>query len=107
MAFPNLTPKADNRQGATSKVSDIVAEATGQPDNGVQTVGLPFVSQGIDPTIIDEEWLQIRCDALGPSVTGCTFVSLAADKLSMDLSFTQSGTDQATVKVTLIHSVIS
>jgi hypothetical protein len=104
MAFPNLLPKPDARAG---KTSDIWAENTGQPDNGNNTIGLPFVAQGVDPNDIDEDWLDLYIEALGPSVTAANFVSLAPDKQSMVVNFTQGGTDNAYMRVRSYHSVIS
>jgi len=106
MAFPNLQPKVDLRQGPGGQ-SVIWAEATGVPVNGANTIGLPFISQGVKPGDIDTDWIDIRVDALGPSIRGATFVSLAPDKQSMVMNFTQLGGDQATVRVRIYHSEIS
>jgi hypothetical protein len=106
MAFPDLTPREDNRQGGRSP-STIWAEAEGVPANGANTFGLPFIAEGIQPSLVDEDWLDIRVEGLGPSIKSSSFVSLAADKQSMTLNFEQVGTDQARVTVALIHTVIS
>jgi hypothetical protein len=106
MAFPDLTPRTDNRQGGRAP-STIWAEAEGVPVNGNNTFALPFLDEGIQPSLIDEDWIDIRVEALGPSVRSSAFVSLAADKQSMTLSFEQIGADQARVTVALIHTVIS
>jgi hypothetical protein len=106
MPFPDLQPRTDNRKGPGG-TSVIWAEADGVPDNGANTFGLPFLSEGVDPAVIDEDWIDVRVDALGPSVTGAQFVSLSPDKTQMTINFTQVGADQARVRVQLLHSLIS
>lgn len=106
MPFPDLQPRPDARKGPGGQ-SVIWAEATGVPDNGDNTFALPFISEGVDPAAIDEDWLDVRVAADGPSITGAAFVSLSADKTQMTINFTQGGADQATVTVSIIHSIVS
>lgn len=105
MPFPDLLPRTDPRNAEGE--SDIWAEATGVPDNGNNTFELPFISQGVLPDAINEDWLQIIVQPLGPSVTGATFVSLSADKRFLTLNFAQGGGDQCRVTVNSIHTLIS
>jgi len=107
MPIPDLTLKPDTRGGDPNGKSTIFAVGTGVPVNGNNTFGLPFVANGIPPDQIDENWLSVRPQALGPSVTGATFVSLSPDKQSMTLSVVQGGGDQILVEVGLMHTLTS
>lgn len=106
MAFPALNPKPDTRRGPGA-TSTIWAEATGIPANGPNVIALPFISEGVAPDDINEDWIDLRISALGPSVIGASFVSLAPDKQSMTINFVQAGADQATVRCRIYHSEIS
>ena len=103
MAFPDLDPKT----WANGVVSNQVCEATGVPINGNNVIGLPWVDQGIDPTLIELDRIDFRVEAQGSSVTGSAEVSIAPDKKSVTLSFVQSGGDAAIVRAWLAHTEIS
>ena len=107
MPFPDLDPRPDTRGNTPGHTSTLWAEATGVPDNGDNVFAIPFVGLGMNPNVIDEEWLDIRVEADGPSITGATFVSISGDKLSMTINFVQGGGDAATVTVVITHSLIS
>ncbi len=109
MPFPDLDPKADTRGGDADGASTLWASATGVPDNGANVIGLPFVDNGVDPDQIQEDWMDVRIDANGPSITAANPVpgSLSADKKSFTVDFTQAGLDTATVTVNLIHTLVS
>jgi hypothetical protein len=85
----------------------IWAEAEGVPSDGANVIGLPFIDNGVEPSLVDENWMDIRVEALGPLVTSSSFVSLSPDKTQLTLDFTQGGADQARVTVALIHTIIS
>ena len=106
MAFPDLTPRADLRQGPGGE-STLWAEATGVPDNGNNTFALPFVANGIEPSQIDANWIKIVAVALGSSVSGAAFVSLSADKTEITVSFVQSGADSVRLTARLTHTMVS
>jgi hypothetical protein len=109
MSFPDLDPRTDARQGTHNNGrSTLWAEAEGVPANGDNVIGLPFIGLGINPIHwINEDWLDVRVEALGPSVSCARFVSLAPDGSSVTISFDQSGSDQARVTVAIIHTVVS
>jgi hypothetical protein len=90
MAFPNLTLLP----GAS-----LFASAQGIPVNGRNT----FL-HGLDPAQIDEDWLLVAVDELGPSVTDVTYVGLSADRLSLVMDFVQAGVDECWILVGLLHS---
>jgi hypothetical protein len=115
VAFPNLALRVDPQSpGGTSNAW---AEATGIPDNGNNTFTLPFVAAGIDPNLIQADWMRITVTlngrqlqngtVLAAGVTDAAFVSLAANKTDLTLTFTQGapGVGQANVGVELIHTV--
>jgi hypothetical protein len=103
MAVPDLAQIVyDN-----GDTSNLICESQGAPTNGNNVIGLPYVGIGIDPSIIDLDRLDFRVEAQGPSVTGASIVSLAGDKLSVTLNFDQSGSDDALVRCTLNHTIIS
>jgi hypothetical protein len=106
MSMPDLEPKFDARKGSNSTM---YAEVTGVPDNGNNVIGLPWVDQGIPPSQVEEDWIEFRVEALGPSVTGASVVggSLSPDKRSITLNFSQSGGDAAILSANLIHTEIS
>lgn len=106
MPFPDLVRKVDLRKGPNGE-SVIWAEAQGVPDNGNNTFAIPFIGLGIPPGQIDEDWMTVIIQSLGPAVTTSAFVSLSADKTQMTFSFAQAGADQAIVTVGLIHSLVS
>jgi hypothetical protein len=97
MPFPNLALRA----GGTYH-----AEATGVPDNGNNTFTIPFVAAGIDPDLVDEDWLDINVIPSGAGVTGATLGAplLSVDKGSMTLSFAADGITAARVIVKLNHT---
>jgi hypothetical protein len=104
MPFPNLSPKPERISGYDST---LVCENTGVPDNGDNVIGLPWVGQGIDPGLIEEDWIDFRVEAQGPSVTGASVVSIASDKQSVTINFTQTGGDAAMVRATLKSTIDS
>jgi hypothetical protein len=108
MPFPSLQPRTDSRQGTHNNgQSTIWAEAEGVPDDGDNVIGLPFLALGIQPFLINEDWLDVRVEALGPSVSCARFVSLAPDGTSVTINFDQGGGDQARVTVGIMHTVVS
>jgi len=104
VAFPDLALRPYT--GAPGNVATHWAEAVGVPDNGNNTFLLPFVDEGIAANRIDENWLEIDVDPLGPSVTAVAegVPLLSADKRFMTLNFTQTGADTARVRVQLIKT---
>lgn len=101
MAFPDLFPVAGNL---------MTAKAIGVPDNGNETFGIPWVPfMGMDPAQIDEENLELTVvqSTLAPGVTSARLVSLAADKSSITVDFTQTvpGTGRCMVICSLKHSL--
>jgi hypothetical protein len=103
MPIPDLIPITyDN-----GDESDQVCESTGVPVNGANVIGLPWVGQGVDPTLIDLKRIKFRVEALGPSVQLASEGALSPDKLSVTLNFIQVGADQATVNAVLNHTIIS
>lgn len=112
MAFPNLVllPDVTTRRG----VAQLWAQATGVPDNGLNTFEIPFVDplpggSQIDPDLIfnSANSLKIIVTPLAPGVSGVVLGSplLSADKRFMTLNFTADGIAQATVLVRLFHSL--
>lgn len=93
MAFPNLVLKTGGVLTST---------ATGVPVNGNNTFLLNIPTKNIDST----NWLKLNIFALGPSVTGATFVSLSPDNTSVTVNFVQTGADQCKVEAVLVHSTI-
>lgn len=103
MPIPDMAPVTyDN-----GDVSNLVCEAVGAPVNGANVIALPWVSQGIDPSLIDLNRIAWRAEALGPSVTGASEGALAPDKLSQTINFVQGGADQVRLRATLNHTIIS
>ncbi len=93
MPFPDLTRLA----GRTN-----LSQATGIPDNGNNTF---LHGWDLDPSQIDEDLIELEYVLPDPSVVSAvSFVSLSADKLSLTLSFTQSGAGQAQVVAKHQHS---
>ena len=88
-------------------VSNQVCESVGVPDPGANVVPLPWVGQGVDPVLIDLDRIDVRVEALGPSVTGASVVSLAPDKLSITIDYTQGGGDATLTRATLNHTIVS
>jgi hypothetical protein len=108
MTFPGLQPRVDTRQGTHNNgKSTIWAEAEGVPVNGDNVISLPFLDIGVLPFLINEDWLDVRVKALGPSVSCARFVSLAPDGTAVTINFDQGGADQARVTVGIIHTVVS
>lgn len=103
MAIPAMAPIVyDN-----GVVSPQICEAVGAPVNGANVISLPWVGQGIDPSLIDADRILWRAEALGASVTGASEGALAPDKLSQVINFTQLGTDQVRLRATLNHTIVS
>jgi len=96
MSFPDLVL----RPGGA-----LWSSAQGTPVNGSNTfnMGLP---EHITDQEFDPNWVFITVEALGPSVTGVSFVSFSPDNTQVTLDFIQSGTDQVIVELRLIHSVV-
>jgi len=92
MAFPDLTLKTGGQ---------LHSQATGQPVNGSNTFALAIPPAKIDNT----DWLSIEVIPLGSSITGASFVSISGDKTQITVNFTQTGTDQATVKAEFKHTL--
>lgn len=90
MAFPDL-------QLETSAVLHAVAE--GVPDNGNNTIGLPF-----RPEIIDPDKLVVNVYSLGASVSNAQIISVDPINAEMVISFDQIGVDQARVEAVLRHT---
>lgn len=103
MAFPDLDPIVYEN----GDESDQVAEATGLLDNGDNVIALPWVGQGVDPALIDIQRINFRVNALGPSLQSVSEGALSPDKLSVTLVAIQVGADQAIVKATLNHTIVS
>jgi hypothetical protein len=97
MPFPDLTL----RDGGIMH-----AEATGVADNGLNTFALPFVDAGIDPSDIDEEWLDVDVFPAGAGMTASALGSplLNPAKTAMTLDFTTDGVTSARVVVQLKHT---
>lgn len=93
MPFPDLTLAA----GRTNE-----SEATAAPDNGVNEFAHNW---NLQPDQIVETAIDLEVQALGPSVTGATFVGLTADKLRLQVSFVQTGADSARVVAKHNHSI--
>lgn len=91
MSFPDLVEK-------TGGV--LHSEATGVPDNGNNTFAL-----GLDPEVVDEDWLELEVD-LGGSVTDAAFVSMSPDKTQITMSFVQGGVDAVTVRAKQKHTIV-
>jgi hypothetical protein len=105
MPFPSPLVPLTERGG--TKLSTIVCQATGVPDPGNNVVGLPWVGQGVDPSLIELDWIDFRCEAQGPSVLGAAPVSLSPDKTSVTINFSQTGGDAALLRATLKHTIVS
>jgi hypothetical protein len=103
MAQPALVPITYD----DGDVSNLVCESVGVPDPGPNVIPLPYVALGIDPGIIDLQRLEFRVEALGPSVTGASVVSLAPDKTSVTIDYTQGGGDATLTRAVLNHTIIS
>jgi hypothetical protein len=112
--FPALLLRPDiNSPG---NVAQIYAEATGIPDNGLNVIGLPFVSDprsGVAPSLVTEDWLEFWLDLNGengtvPGVSDAAFVSLAPDKLSLSWTFSQTAPGIGTARMIcrLIHTAV-
>jgi hypothetical protein len=114
VAFPPLALRPDPL--GIDGVSQLYAEALGIPANGPNVIGLPFLSDprsGIDPSLVDEDWLEFWIDMNGEQgtvsgVQDAAFVSLAPDKLSVTISFLQTvpGVGEARVICRVIHTVV-
>jgi hypothetical protein len=108
--FPDLTLRTDTRR--PEGVAQTWAEAQGVPDNGVNTIALPFLAAGIPEEQLDEDWLEIDVVPLNEpsSVTAVSYVvgSLATlGKAAIQLNFTQTGGDAVLVRVRVIHTLVS
>jgi hypothetical protein len=88
-------------------VSNQVCTAQGAPINGLNVIPLPWVDQGVNPVLIELGRITFRVEALGPSVTGSSEVSISGDKATATLAFVQGGADEALVEATLHHTTIS
>lgn len=112
MPFPALQPRTDTRQGPGG-VAQLWAEAVGVPDNGVNTIALPFLDpMGVPFDQLDEDWItiQVRQTTSPSSVAGASYVpgSLAAsNKQSIQIDFDQGGLDPCLVIVSVVHSVVT
>jgi hypothetical protein len=111
MPFPALQPRTDTRRGVGG-VAELWAEATGVPDNGVNTIPLPFLAMGVPFDQIDEDWLMIKVDptTTPSSVMGFSYVpgSLAAsNKQSIQVDFDQTGADPCLMIVSVVHSLVT
>ena len=112
MSFPDLQLKSDPTRGPGG-TQELFAEATGIPDSGDNTFGLPFVAAGVSPSEIDEEKLKIFLvfqdgnTVLTAGVTFGHFVSLSPDKTQMTFNFVQAapGSGQARLVVQIQHSL--
>jgi hypothetical protein len=91
MSFPNLVMRPGGVQWC---------EATGVPTNGVNTILLDF---GVPLAVIDPSWVDVAVQAMGPSVTGATVVSIVGNVLTMN--FVQSGADACKVVAHLEHTL--
>jgi hypothetical protein len=112
VSFPDLQLVPDLLKNAGDCLP-YSAEATGVPDNGPNTIGLPFVEGGVEPDLLLEGRLLIFVcpdpsrpagGSAHPGVTDCRFVSLSPDKTEIVLDFAQSGTGDAHVCVQLLHT---
>jgi len=90
MAFPDLVldPEAQYH-----------AAARGVPDNGNNTIGLPFRKEIIDP-----DRLVVDVFSKGSSVTNAELISVDPDNQEMVVNFTQSGNDEALVEAKIRYS---
>lgn len=113
MPFPDLTLVPDVLKGGGS-VLLLAAEATGVPDNGNNTFGLPFVAAGVDPALVDPSRMVIEVEpdpgrpaggSLLPGVEDARFVSLSPDKTQLTLAFSQTAVGNARVTVTVNHTL--
>jgi len=75
------------------------ASAEGVPDNGNNTIALPFRREIIDP-----DRLVIDVFSLGSSVTNAELISVDPEAQEMVVNFTQSGVDRARVEAVIRHS---
>ncbi len=100
MPFPDLAMRTDGV---------LWAEATGVPDDGDNTFLLPFVDSGLPPNNLDEDWLIIIPQKLGPSVVSTNLPVgplLSLDKRFMTLNFVQAGADSLTLTVFMVHTLV-
>lgn len=93
MSFPNLIFE----EGASYHAS-----AEGVPDNGENTIRLPFREEIIDPDRLELEVTPL----VGGSVIDASLVSV--DEVTGDIvvDFIQTGVDRAKVKAKLNHSSV-
>lgn len=113
MSFPDLQIVQNQLNPGTPLL--YVAEAQGVPVAGVNVVGLPFLGLGVDPDLIDPKRMTIDVDidpdrpaggTLNPGVTDVKFVSIAPDKSSISLSFTNdTGTGVCRLVLQLEHTI--
>jgi len=97
MSFPDLTLRTG---GALWSV------ATGTPVNGNNTIDMGLPDYITQTTEFDPNWVFITVESLGPSIGGVTFVGYSLDHRKVILNFNQTGTDQATVELRLVHSLV-
>jgi hypothetical protein len=79
-----------------------LSSVTGTPDNGVNTFAHGW---NLPTSVINENAIVVEVIALGGTVTAATWVGLSDDKLSLKISFTQSGSDQVTVIAQHVYSM--
>lgn len=93
MPFPDLALCS----GRTNR-----SQATGVPDNGSNTF---LHNWDLDPSQIDEDSIVVTAVAQGSSVTAVGNPTLSADKLSLIINFTQSGSDSCLLIAEHVHSL--
>jgi hypothetical protein len=110
VSFPNLARRPDPE--SPDGLSVLYAEAIGVPDDGNNTFELPFVSAGVDPALVDADWLEFDVflngdDGTIPGVDGAVFIGLAANKVDCTVNFNQTAPGVGTARMVcrLIHSV--
>ncbi len=111
MPVPDLVLRPD--PNSPTGQADLWAENTGPPLNGLNNIGIPFIDDppagaGIDPGVVDEDWMVVEVEPLGPGVSAASPASpfLAPDRRSVNINFTADGVTQATVRIIIPHSTI-
>jgi hypothetical protein len=79
--------------------SSIISEATSTPDDGINTIGLGFKVENADN-------FEMEIVANGPSITDVSWTEPVAGDSSVAVTFTQNGTDTATIIARQIHSSV-
>ena len=79
-----------------------ISISTGDPVNGLNTF---LHNWDIPAELITEDAIELDYQILGPSVSAPSFVALSADRLSLQVNFTQAGADQVRIQARHVHSI--